>query len=208
MKQYHWLIFLIVSLFIHGCATGGTFPIRLQYQSNQTFSVLQQKRGNTLGIASFKDERLDKLYIGHHTSYRNISIYFKSDTLPLEKAIAESLTDALPRFGIKTVSVPNWDGNPESLKNIEADSVLLIEIKKFWIEGKGALFRTNVKTSIQFLIHLGVKKDRRVFARNIEIEKEMTVSRLTPERVEEIINKTLLDIFNDYFSNPYEIEPV
>jgi hypothetical protein len=41
------------------------------------------------------------------------------------------LINALSRFGRKAVSIFNWDGLPGSLKNIDTDSVLMIEIKKF-----------------------------------------------------------------------------
>jgi hypothetical protein len=122
--------------------------------------------------------------------------------MPLEKALQEYLSDALSRLGVKVVSVSNWDGTPESLKNIDTDSVLTIEIKKFWTEGVGSLFRTNIKTTVQLVIHLGVKNEGKVFTQNADIEKEITVPRSTPERVEAIINKILTDIFDDYFSSP------
>ena len=113
------------------------------------------------------------------------------------------MISALSRFGMKVVSVSNWDGLPESLKNIGTDSVLMIEIKKFWTEGQAGLFNTNIKTKIQLVIHLGVKNERVVFTKNNEIEKEVTVSRSTPARVEAIINQILTDIFDAYFSSPY-----
>jgi hypothetical protein len=37
----------------------------------------------------------------------------------------------------------------------------------------------------------------------VEMEREMTVARSTPERVEAMINQMLTDIFDSYFSNPY-----
>jgi hypothetical protein len=86
---------------------------------------------------------------------------------------------------------------------MEADSVLMIEIKRFWTDGMGAPFRANIKTTVQFIIHLGVKKEGKVFTRNVESEKEMTVSRSTPERVEAMINQMLTEIFDTYLSNPY-----
>src|SRR4030043_224579 len=83
------------------------------------------------------------------------------------------------------------------------DSVLMIEIKRFWIEGKAAPFRTNTKTSVHFAIHLGVKKEGRVFTRNVEVEKDVTLTRLTPERVEGTVNQILTDIFDYFFSHRY-----
>jgi len=50
---------------------------------------------------------------------------------------------------------------------------------------------------------LGVKKEGKVFTRNVESEKEMTVPRSTPEGVEAMINQMLTEIFDNYFSNPY-----
>ena len=204
-KYFSLLLIAIIGFSFLGCATGGTFPIHLKYQPGLEFPSLQQKLGTTLGIAPFKDERSDTLYIGHHTSLRGISSYFKSDPFPLEKAIEESITNTLSRYGIKTISISKWDGKPESLKNLEVDSVLMIEIKRFWTEGRAAAFRTNVNTSIYLNIHLGAKKEGKVFTRKVYTGKEMTVARLTPERVEQTVNQILTEIFNNFFSNPYEM---
>jgi hypothetical protein len=166
-------------------------------------SSLQAKIGSTLAMAPFKDERPETLYIGLHTNLEGDSTYFKSHPFPLEKAIGESLSAVLSRNGIKTIPVARGDHKPESLKNMETDSVLMIEIKRFWTEGKASLLGTKVKTVIQFVIHLGVKKEGKIFTRNVEVEKEMTVPRSTPERVETMMNQMLTEIFDSYFSNPY-----
>ena len=203
MKTYRWLMILFLSFFIFSCAKARTYSLYLRYQPSKEFPSLQQKIGSTLGITPFKDERLDTLYIGIHTPFQGISSYFKSDPFPLEKAIMESLVEVLSRQGVKTVPVSNWDGEPESLKTMETDSVLLIEIKRFWTEGRAVTFKTNVKTSIHFVIHLGVKKEGKVFTKNVTVEKEMTVFRLAPEKVEQTVNEILTDIFDAFFSDPY-----
>jgi hypothetical protein len=167
------------------------------------FTSLQQKIGSTLAIAPLKDERSDTLYIGIHTPLQGVSSRFKSDPFPLEKAIMDSLSQVLSRFGVKTIPISNWDGKPEYLKNMEADSILMIEIKRFWTEGKAALLWTNEKTSIHFILHLGVKKEGKVFTKNVEIEKEMILTRLTLEKIAETFNQILTDIFDPFFSNPY-----
>jgi hypothetical protein len=154
-------------------------------------------------MAPFKDERKEKPYIGVHTPLQSLITHFESSPLPLEKALQESLIDALSRSGVRVVSIPNWDGTPESLKNIETDSVLTVEIKKFWTEGVASLFRTNVRTTVQLVIHLGVKKEGKVFTRSAEVEKEITVSRSTPQRVEAIINQMISEIFDTFLSSPY-----
>ncbi|MDI7261591.1 MAG: hypothetical protein QME90_16955 [Thermodesulfobacteriota bacterium] len=203
MKSFRLLLVLFLCSIVISCAKAGTYSLSLRYQPVKEFPSLQQKVGSTLGVVPFKDERPDTLYIGRHTSLQGISSYFKSDPSPLEKAVMESLSQVLSRYGIKTVSISNWDGKPESLKNFETDSILTTEIRKFWTEGKAATFRTNAKTSIHFVIHLGVKKEGKVFTRNVEVEKEITVGRMTPERMEEMVNQILTDIFDSFFSNPY-----
>jgi hypothetical protein len=196
---------LIVSLsfFVLDGAEAGTYSLNLRYQPLKDLSSLQAKIGSTLAMAPFKDERPETLYIGLHTNLEGDVTYFRSDPFPLEKAIGESLSEALSRYGIKIIPIPGWDDKPESLKNMETDSVLMIEIKRFWTEGKASLFRTKVKTVIQFVIHLGVKKEGKIFTRNVEVEKEMMVPRSTPERVETMVNQMLTEIFDSYFSNPY-----
>ena len=203
MRSIRFLILISLGIFIFGSAKAGTYSLFLRYQPLKEFSSLQTKIGSTLAMAPFKDERPDTLYIGVHTNLQGDSSYFKSNPFPLEKAIKESLSDVLSRYGVKVVSIPNWDGRPESLKDIDADSVLMIEIKRFWTEGKASPFRTSVRTMVQLVIHLGVKKEGKVFTRNVEVEKEMMVARSTLQKVETIMNQILTDIFDSYFSNPY-----
>jgi len=203
MKATRWLFILFLVLFIPVCVEAGTHSLSLRYQSVKAFPSLQTKIGSTLAMAPFKDERPETLYIGLHTDLKGDFSYFKSQPFPLEKAIQESLSEGLACYGVKTTSIPHWDGQPESLKSIETDSVMMIEIKRFWTEGKASLFRTHIKTGVKLVIHLGVKKEGKVFTRNVEMEREMTVARSTPERVEAMINQMLTDIFDSYFSNPY-----
>jgi hypothetical protein len=205
MGSFRRLTILFLSFFMLSCATGGTYSISLRYHAIREFPSLKQKLGLTLGIAPFHDQRADTLYIGHHTPFWGISSYFKSEPFPLDKAITDALSHALSGYGVKTIPISNWDGKPESLRNIETDSVLMIEIKKFWTEGVASLFKTHVKTTVQFVIRLGVKKEGKVFTRHVEVEKEMTVARSTPEVIEKAINQILTDIFDLYLSNPYEI---
>jgi len=203
MKWFRCLLIICLSFFVLGSADAGTYSLNLRYQSVKNLSSLRAKIGSTLAMSPFKDERPETLYIGLHTNLEGDSTYFKSNPFPLEKAIGESLSDVLSRNGIKTIPVARWDDKPESLKNMETDSVLMIEIKRFWTEGKASLLGTKVKTVIQFVIHLGVKKEGKIFTRNVEVEKEMTVPRSTPERVETMMNQMLTEIFDSYFSNPY-----
>jgi len=203
MKLNRWLIILCLGFFVLGCAKAGTHSLILRYQPVKEFSSLQTKVGSTLGMAPFKDERRENYYIGLHTTAHGDSNYFKSHPFPLDKAIQEAFSDALSRNGVKIISVSHWDGKPESLKEMETDSVLMIEIKKFWTDGKASLFKTTMKATVQLVIHLGVKKEGKVFTRNVEVEREMTVARSTPERVEAMINQILTDIFDTFFSHPY-----
>jgi len=203
MKSIRWLGIVLVSLFLISCGRGVTYPIYLRYQPSKDFPGLQQKMGPTLAMAPFKDDRQEKFYVGYHTPLQGSSNFFKSNPFPLEKAIRDSLTQVLSRQGIKTVSVPDWDIKPESLKGLETDAILMIEIKEFWSQGRATAVGTKIKTSIRLAIHLGVKQEAKVYTRNVDVEKEVTVVRSTPERVEEVLNQMLTDIFDSFFSNPY-----
>jgi hypothetical protein len=194
---------LFLSLLIFSCAKATTYSLFLKYQPSRDFPSLQQKIGPTFGIAPFKDERPDQVYIGKHTPLQGISSYYKSEPFPLEKAIRESLEEVLSSRGVKTIPISHWDGEPRSLKNLETDSVLMIEMKRFWVEGKAVPFKTNVKASIHFVLHFGVKKEGKVFTKNVAVEKDMAVFKLSPERVEQIVNEILTDIFDAFFSDPY-----
>jgi hypothetical protein len=205
MKSFRWLLILsLLGIFASTSdAYGATYTLNLRYKPAKDFPLLKEKIGPNLGLAPFKDERSDKLYIGYHLSFFGSGTYFKSDPSPLERAIRESLLGPLFQFGIKTTPMSDWDGKPESLKELDTDSALMIEIKQFWIEGTGAAFRTNVKTSIHLVIHLGVKKEGKVFSKDVEVNREATLSRLTPEGMEKTFNEILTEVLDSFFSNPY-----
>jgi len=203
MKSLKWPgIFFLSFLLLH-CASGGTRHLAIRYQTTNPFPTLQQKIGTSLAVAPFKDQRHDTLYLGLHEPLAGSYTYFKSDPSPLEKTVRDSLLRVLPPYGVKVVSVPSWDGSPESLTSLETDSVLFIEIKKFWIEGHASLTGTKVQSSARIAFHLGVKKEGKVFTRNVELEREMTLTRFTTENAEEMMNQVLSDIFDSYLSNPY-----
>jgi hypothetical protein len=205
MKSFRWFLILsLIGIFaIMSDAYGDTYSLNLRYKPAKDFPLLKEKIGPNLGLAPFKDERKDTLYIGYHLSFFGSASYFKSDPSPLERAIRESLLGPLFQYGIKTTPISDWDGKPESLRELETDSVLMIQIKQFWIEGTGAAFRTNVKTSLHLVIHLGVKKEGRVFSKDVEVNREATLPRLTPEGMEKTFNEILTEVFDSFFSNPY-----
>ncbi len=195
---------------------GQTYSTNIRYQPGRVFPSLREKIGTVLGIASCKDDRFDKPYVGHQyvgyqPAYRGVpglpplqaSNYFKSEPSPLEKAIRDFISQAVSGSGVKTIPIPDWDTKPESLKNMEPDSILKIEIKRFWTEGFLAAQGTKLVTYIYLVIHLGVKKEGKVFTRNVYTEKESKVGALTPAEVELVLNGTLAEILDDFFSNPY-----
>jgi hypothetical protein len=202
-----WKIFsplaLFVMIFVVACTGAQIYSIPLQYQARKTFPSLQQKIGSRLGVTPFKDERPEKSYIGIHFPLQGLATRFESLPMPFDRAFQKSFGEALSWSGVKVVPVSTWDGTPESLKDIDADSVLMVEIKKFWTEGKAGLVKTDIVGRVHLVTHLGVKSEGKVFTRNIEIEKEVTVPRSTPERVEELTNLILSDVFDIFFSYPY-----
>ncbi len=203
MVRYRRFLIISMVIFLIGCAKIGTYSIYIRYQSPKKFINLQEKIGLRVAIAPLNDERPDTLYIGKYTPPQGVSSYFKSEPFPLEKAIIDSLSKVLSQNGIKTIPISYWDRRPESLKTIDSDSVLMMDVKRFWTEGKRSLFRTEFKTSIHLIIHLGVKKEGKVFSRNIFVEKEESFWRFDPEKIEESYGKLLSEIFDSFFSNPY-----
>jgi len=202
-SKVFWLLALFLIMFVVDCAEAQIYSIPLQYQPRKTFPSLQQKFGSRLGIAPFQDERQEKSYIGIHLPLLGLATHFESLPMPLEKALQKPVEGAFSWLGVKVVSVPNWDGTPESLKEIDADSVLTIKIKKFWTEGTGGVLKADIRTTVQLEFHLGVKSEGKVFTRNVEMEKEITALRSTPERVEKIMNEIITEVFDTYFSSPY-----
>src|SRR3972149_6853661 len=121
MKSIRWFFILFLAFFVVDGAEAGTYSLNIRYQPAKEFPSLQQKIGPTLAMAPFKDERTDTLRIGSHADFQGDFSYFRSHPFPLETAIQESLSKAFSRYGVKTVAIPSWDGQPESLKSMEAD---------------------------------------------------------------------------------------
>jgi len=206
MTSYRWFLILCLSFLMLSCSQGGgTYSLYLRYEPVKDFPSLQQKMGSTLGIGPFKDGRPDTTFIGMYTPGHGVSSYFQIEPSPLEKGIRDSISQVLSGRGVKTVSVSDWDGQPEALRNLETDSILSLEIKRFWTEAKGSLFKTHMVTKISFVIHLGVKKEGKVFTRSIELDREMTVPnwKWGRDQMEQMISQTLRDVFDEFFSNPY-----
>jgi hypothetical protein len=200
-RRLFFAVLMLVSLF--GCSRGGTVLLNVKYDPLRAFPSLQQKVGPTLGFSPIRDERPDTLYIGIHKPLHGLSTYFKSDPFPLEKALRTSLTRVLDRQEVRTEEAEAWDGSPESLRTIPTDSVLRIDIKRFWSEGKAEPFSTVVRTSVQLVLHLGIKKEGRVYTRTVELDRDHTVFRSTPGEVESMINGMLTEIFDTYLASPY-----
>ncbi len=206
MKTCPWLIVVIAMIMgalVISCASPGTFSIPIRYQSTREMPSLASKFGSTVGLASFKDGRAETLYIGIYTPKTGMPSHFSSDPFPLEKAFREAITESLSRRGVKVVPVSTWDHHPESLKNLETDSVLAMDIDRFWMEGTASLFKTNVKTVVQITIHLGVKKEGQVFTKRVEFEREATVATFNPEKAREMINQAISEVLDTYLTNPY-----
>jgi hypothetical protein len=212
VKYIPWLFILCFHFLTQDLALGQTYSgrgkyppkqdiysINIRYQDAKHIPSLDQHIGLTIAIAPFSDSRRGRQYIGHQMSARKISSYFISEPLPLENAISDFFFEALANSGIKPILAPGWDGKPETLKDLETDSILKINIRRFWSEAVPAGRRTRVKTSVYFDVFLGVKKENRVFTQNMYIGKEMVDYNFTPERLEQFINRTLGNIFEDFF---------
>jgi len=109
------VVIFFISISILSCSPGGTFSISLRYKPLKDFLSLLERVRPTLTIVFLKDKRSYTL-IGQHTKILGVLNSFISRSLPLQKAISESLTQALSRYGGKTVSIPGWDMKPELLK--------------------------------------------------------------------------------------------
>jgi hypothetical protein len=201
-RRVSYLLLIGVSGFLlMGAALGKTYFVQIRYEPMGKISTLQKKVGLTLGLSPFKDTRPDRQHIGRHTKYRGIPAYFDSIPSPLDNAIRESLSESLSRKGLKIVLVSTWDGKQESLKSIEADSVLMIEIERFWIEGRTVPRGINVSESIYLTFRLGLKKEGKVLTQRAYSSKQRVFNQLTSENAELMINQALAEILDSFFSS-------
>jgi hypothetical protein len=175
--------------------------LRIEYLSLREFPSLQQQVGLTVGIAPVKDGRRGRRHIGHY-SFGGVSNYFKSEPFPLEVAIRDVLSEALSRFRIKTVPVSNWDRKKESLKDTETDSILSVQIERFWAEGR-ANPTPKLQMTLYLTFYLGVKKEGSVYTKRVYLGTNETVTGFTPERMERAVRQALTNVFESFFSDPY-----
>jgi hypothetical protein len=200
-KVFYLLLIGILDLSLVSSSCGETRFVQIRYQPDGIIPSLQKKVGLTLGLSPFKDKRPDQQHIGRYVNYQRILTYVECVPSPLEKAIRETLSKTLSRKGIRIVPVSRWDDKQEFLKSIEADSVLMIEIERFWTEGRTVARGTNVNTSIYLTIHLGLKKEGKVLTERAYASKDMILKRWIPGEVELTINQALTEIFDSFFSN-------
>jgi hypothetical protein len=203
MGFFSGIIILLLSFSLLGPAWGETYPISFEYSRPIKFSNLQKKIGPILGIAPFRDQRSEKLYMGRYTSPRHATGYFTSEPISLEKAIQESLSKAVIHSGVETTPILEWDGKSESMKDMNADSVLMIVIKRFWVEGRVVSLRTKMHASIHLVTYLGKKKLGKVFTQNVFIEKNKTFGTLSSQEVAQWLHRTLADTLDAFLRNPY-----
>jgi len=158
-----------------------------------------------MGLTPFKDNRPEKSLIGVYWPLGGKPYYFTSQPFPLEKALWEAISQTLSQKGIKVVPRPEWGGDPDSLGNVETDSIMNLEIKQFWSEANASLFTPRILTRVSFVIHLGVKKEGRVFTRKVDLEKEMSfpIWEWDREQMARTVNQVLATVFDEFFSNPY-----
>lgn len=202
-KYTFGIIISLLGLSLFGSAHGATYPVSLEYTRATKFSSLQKKTGPILGIAPFRDQRPDQAYIGRYILPRNLPNYFTSQPVALEKAIQECLRKALTRSGVETIPIAAWDGKPESMIGMNVDSVLMIVVKKFWMEGRVIPLRTRMNASIHLISYLGIKKLGKVFDRNMFVEKNRTFGRAAPQDMAQWINRTLANTLDAFLRNPY-----
>jgi hypothetical protein len=179
-------------------------PIRLWYQTENPLPDLTHVLGGTAGIAPLKDIRRNRRYIGHSVSARGVEAYFKSDPVPLKRALYGCLSDALSSRGVEVVSSANWDGTVEMLKDMEVDSIIQVDIRRFWTEGRSWGRNPILDTSIYLSVRVAVKSEKSVYTRNLYMIKEGSFRELTPADVEQAFNRALRELLDDFLSNPYD----
>lgn len=204
MSRIFCLALLIgfLSLLLVGFATAGDYPVHIQYQRTDTFPPCK-KIGATLGLSPIRDRRLDQGHVGRYVTPQRMTSYLYSIPAPLGKAIEGALAQCFSRKGIKVMLGSTWDGKKESLKSVETDSVLMIEVERFWTEetNLNAVGRPNTNTSIYLTIHLGIKREGRVITRQIFTSKGMILYPFSPDGIEQMVNRTLADLFDSFLSS-------
>lgn len=205
MNRRSLFILLCLGGLVIGCARGGTYALYLRYDPSKELSSLHQKLGTTVGLVPFKDARPEKSLIGVYRPLGGKPYYFTSQPFPLEKAVTEAVSQALSQKGIKVVPMAEWKQDPDSLGNAETDSIMSLEIKQFWSEANASLFTPRILTRVSLVIHLGVKKEGKVFTRKVDFEKEMSfpIWEWDREQMARTVNQVLTAVFDEFFSSPY-----
>jgi len=182
-----------------GSASGGIFPVHIQYQRTGAFPLCKRV-GATLGLSPVRDKRLDQEHVGRYVTPQRGASYLDCVPAPLGKAIEEALSQYLSRRGVKVILGSQWDGKEESLKSIETESALMVEVERFWTEGSDAIGRPKTNTSIYLNVRLGIKREGRVVTRRIFTSKALILYPF-PERIEQMVNRTLADLFDSFLSS-------
>ena len=191
----------IMNLAWLSCGQAGPHIVPIRYQPMGKLLFVSAKTGSTLGLCPFRDGRPDRKHIGHTVSHRRVTTYFECTPSPLGRAIRETLTQSLSRPGVRIIPIPDWDGGQESLKGIQADSVLLVDIERFWIEGRAVPRGMHLSASIYLTFHLGLKREGKVLTQRAYSSKERLFNPWTPEIAEQMINHALTETLDSFFSS-------
>ena len=183
-----------------GLASGGTYPIHIQYQRTGSFPLCK-RIGGTLGLNPIRDKRSNQQHVGRYVNPRRVVSYLECIPAPLGKAIEDALSQCLSRRGVKVTLGLKWDGKEESLKSIETDSALMVEVERFWTEGTDTIGKPKTNTSIYLTVRLGIKREGRVVTRQIFTSKALILYPFSPDRIEQMVNRSLADLFDSFLSS-------
>ena len=196
-----WLIrcqLLWLFLLLSACGGKKAYLVELNYMPQVPPRVGMSEAA--VALAPFIDLRTNKEDVGIRTKLDGgVDRYITSPG-----SVREGVEKAVERFlrsnRYRILGTVGWDLRPESLSGVSADLVVGGEIYRFWGQADSMVGRTVIKTELEMAIYVGKPRERRVHQQKMELSREVTQLRFSPEKMEEMLNESLSEVIESAFA--------
>ena len=184
-------------LVLTACAGARTFIVDLAYVP-QSPAVLEVEKV-AVAIAPFMDKRDGKKDVGVRSKLDGSVDQFITAPGSVSEQVRKAVERYLRANGFQTVTISEWDFQPESLRVMEADMVVGGEVHRLWSYAESMVGRTVIHSDLEISVYLGKPQENKVLRQKMEISREITEIVFSPRQMEKVLNESLSEIIESVF---------
>jgi hypothetical protein len=184
-------------LVLSACAGARTFIVDLTYVP-QSPPVLDVERA-VVAIAPFVDKRNGQRDVGLRSKLDGSVDQFITAPDSVGGRVRKAVERYLRANGFQTVTISEWDFQPESLSVMEADMVVGGEVHRLWSYAESMVGRTVIHSDLAMSVYLGNPEEDKVLQQKMEISREITEIVFSPRQMEKLLNESLSEVIESVF---------